>query len=433
MDSYLKTYEDDIYFFLPMTAQDTRDAFERVMRANKRSFSEDSDCFGDLFCDTLQNHVEYECNHSTFRELKRIYLGAFDLACYNDDYDGTVLDVETAHLFITSHKKTGLYILAVAVPDNHYIPTQLIDQMSTSHLAVKDPATGSYINVTDYATREFGLTPCGEAKCVICLSKEPDDQTELGYILAAETYVSEHIDYHIRPNRLEPLLQSRAYYDYYNSYVSDSVIAFVFKDYPEEIADRLENEASEIFIVEIVLFQNTAVLRTNRRVMDELSDTDGITNKDIEELYLEFGRTMQFWTPDVFKYPFAQLEANEVVESFKISQTLDEYYRNQQFLDRLIELRGNIAEVEADKQTNLILYILSCIEGASITLGAVSWIVRVTWSETLSDYWLRVVDNIAGFSWVIIFITGAILLKTLVFDRKTRQAKKRRLRKKKER
>ena len=449
MGSYFKSYEDDIYFFIPMTVKPDDDpkkkrkknydpnkaAFDLISKANLRKIVETSDeddddeeegeelSFGDMFCNVLQAHVEYECNHSTFRELKRIYLGEFDLACYDDDYDGTVLDIEKSYLFVTAHKKTGLYIVTVAVPNNHYIPTQLIDQMSTNHLAIKDEETGEYVLVAEYMEKRFGLIACGEAKCVICLSKEPEDRTELGYMLAAETYVSEHIDYHIRPNRIDALLQSRAYYDYYNSYISRSVIAFIFKDYSEDIEERVENEASEIFIVEIVLFQNSAVLRTNRRVMDELGDNDAITNEELEELYMEFGKTMQFWTPNVYKYPFAQLEANEVVESFGIAKTLEEYYRNQQFLDRLIELRGNIADEKSDKQTNLILYILSCIEGASITLGAVSWFVRVIGTSRLTPEWLQIVDNIAGFSWVLVFVTGAVLFK-LIFDRKLRKSKK---------
>ncbi|MBR7132233.1 MAG: hypothetical protein IKD04_01730 [Clostridia bacterium] len=381
MDSYLKTYEDDIFFFIPMTIADEGDK-KRKRNIEKEVFAKikadvekykasntDQNDYGDMYCEIVTEHVNYECNNPVFREVERLNLGKFTLACYDDDYDGTVLDTEQAHIIITTHQKTGLYIVTLAIHDNHYIPTQLIDQMSTDHLEILNEETGKYINVIEYMSEKYNLSLCGEAKCVVCLSKEPEDKTELGYLLSGETYVSEHIDYHIRDVRIKEMLRNRAIYDYYDSYISPSVIAFIFKEYSDDLEKRLERETSELFIVEIVLFQNTAVLRTNRRVVAELDESDGITNTEIEELYLEFGHTMRFWSADVFKYPFSQIEADEVINSFGIAQAREEYLRNQQFIDRLIELKGNIESERSNSRMNFILYVLAWIEGASILLS----------------------------------------------------------------
>ncbi len=423
MDSYSKTYDNDIFFFIPMTSELPKESAKAVSdMATAVSQIEDTDNFGEIYVDTLTDHVLYECNNPTFRELKRYYLGKYSLACYDDNYDGTVLDTEDSYLFATLHEKTGLYIFSIAIKDNHYIPTQLIDQMSTKHLDILDPETGLYTPIEEFTKDKFFLDPCGESKCVICLSKEPDDKNELGYMLAAETYVSEHITYRIRQHHLDQLMRNRACYDYYDSYISRSVIAFVFKEYSDDIEERMSNEASELFIVEIVLFQNTAVLRTNRKVMDEFDNDEDLTNEEIESLYEEFGRTMKFWSSDVFKYTFAQKEADEVIESFGISKTLDDYHRNQQFLDRMIELKGNISAEKSGSMMNSILFIISCFDGGSLTLAGVLWILNLFVDKNAKYY--PMLSGLLKIAWMFVFVGIALFLVFFISSRLQRHADK---------
>lgn len=436
MGSYSKTYEDDIYFFLPMTSARREETHAALVRDRlNRPFSKDEEredaTFGETYCDTLTNHCLYECNSPIFKQLSRIHLGSFELACYDDNYDGTVLDTEKVDLFVTAHYRTGIYVVTLVCVDNHYIPTQLIDQMSTDHLAIKDPESGEYVNVASYMGRRYFLSQCGEAKCVICMSNHPKDENELGYILAGETSVSEHIDYKILPHRLEPLLECRAYYDYYDSYISRSVVAFIFKEYPDDIAERLETEASELFIVEIVLFQNTAVTRTNNRVIEELDENDGITNTEIEELYVEFGRTMKFWSSNVFKYTFAQKEADSLIEAFEINKTLDEYYRNQDFLDRMVELKSNIADQRSDEQMNVLLFVLSCFEGCSISLAAILCILGWLMPSSAPHY--SFVEGFTSVLWVVIFFSSALLFFLTISGKIVPKRKKRPKKEKKKR
>ena len=257
------------------------------------------------------------------------------------------------------------------------------------------------------------------------MSNPPEDKNELGYLLAGETYVSEHIDYRILPHRIDALLQNHACYDYYDSYISRSVIAFIFKDYPEDILERLETEASEIFIVEIVMFQNTAVMRTNTRVIEELGDNDGITNSEIEELYIEFGQTMKFWSSNIFKYTFAQKEADEIIAAFEIQKTLDEYHRNQEFLDRLVELKSNIADQKSDAQMNVLLFVLSCFEGCSISLAGILCIFGWLIPSTAPHF--SFIEDLLSVLWVTFFFSSAILLFFLFSGKLVRKKKAKRV------
>lgn len=419
MDSYFKTYEDDLYFFIPMTSRHVDGTFSKIeayhnqVEARLKAENRLENSFGKIFCEALNEHVRYECNSKNLSpdNLCRFYLGEFRLPCYDDNYnEGEVFDVETAHIFITAHRKTGLHIITVAIPNNHYIPTQLIDQMSSGHLDIYDGDSDVIKPVAKLIGDMFNLTVCGDPKFVICLSNEPKDITELGYMLSGETYVSEHIDYHILPEHIEKLLvKNHASYDYYKSFISKSGIAFILKDFSEDLRERIwDVEASVLFVVGFVLLQNTAVLRTNRNVVAQLESSDEISYEDIEKLYMEFGKTMKFWNSDIYKYPFSQREADEVIEAFGISETIEEYHRNQQYLDRLIDLKISMAERESDTMMNYILYALSCFEASSISLSALIWLLK-TFADTSASYY-PTLEIAARVGWVFLFFGSALSL-----------------------
>ncbi len=383
-----KSYKNDIYFFIPFTAEISKshnaDSIYNALIKNsienpqaQSEFSNESPTedlsklhFGDLYRICLNRHVDYECNKDHFKdnEIDRIYLGEFELGCFDDDYDDINLHKGLmVHLFVTAHRETDIYLVTLAVINNQYDASQLIDQMSTDNLKIFNK--GELVSVTDYFGANYSLEPCGESKCVICLDKMPDTPSELPYILSGEANNSQHINYRIKDELQQDLLKPRAVYNYYDSYISKSVIALIFKSFSDDIAARISNEASELFIAEIVLFQNTAVLRTNKKVTEMLRNAESFDENHIKDLYIEFGKTVHFWNTDIFKYPFSQREADAVIESFGIEKTLEEYRTNHKLLDRLIELQNSMEAQKADKKMNNILFFLSFIEAGSVVLA----------------------------------------------------------------
>ena len=86
MDSYFKSYEDDIFFFLPTTSVSKEKTREALLRDRRnRPYDKDGEkedaTFGEVYCDTLTSHCVYECNSPIFKQLARIHLGTFELAC----------------------------------------------------------------------------------------------------------------------------------------------------------------------------------------------------------------------------------------------------------------------------------------------------------------------------------------------------------------
>ena len=79
MGSYSKTYEDDIFFFLPTTSSVNEATREALMRDRcNRPYDKDGEnedaTFGETYCDTLTNHCIYECNSPVFKQLARLHL-----------------------------------------------------------------------------------------------------------------------------------------------------------------------------------------------------------------------------------------------------------------------------------------------------------------------------------------------------------------------
>lgn len=421
--SYKKSYKDDLYFYIPMSSRMVSGTYNEIKRKSAEAvqkYCTNENHFGKIYVDAINEHIAYECNSHTLglKGLEHFYLGEYEFACYNDHYvnlEKKAVTTEICHIFISVHNKTGLHIITVAIPDNEYLPTQLIDQMSADHLNILDNDTGEYVAIKDYFGKMFNLKICGDPKFVMCLSNMPENPIELAYALAGETYNSEHIDYHILQKHIDELIGcNHSSYDYYRSYISHSGIAFILNDYSADIVKRVEKyEASVLFVVEFVLLQNTALLRTNRHVIRALEESDKITNEDIEKLYIEFGKTMKFWNSDIYKYPYTQREADKVIEAFGISKTMEEYHRNQQYLDRLIELKSKMDEKASADTTNGILYVLSAVEGSAVTLGALLWLIKNLIDKSTAFYDL--IEQITRIAWPILFIFVLLLFSSKWF------------------
>ncbi len=368
---YRKTYKNDLFFFIPyaMNKMDQELDAEKITELVGEA--------GRAYIEAIEENAVYECTNHVVNQMRRICLGSYKFACMNDDYDGTVLAYEDAEFVLTVHENSGLGVLCIIIPDNKFSTTQLEDQMSSRHLEVLDERTGKNININELMREKFGMENCGDAKCLVCMSNEPENPEEMAYILAAEAFNSSHIDYRI-VNRdvLDWKDHNIAKYDYYDAYLSDCAIAFVMKDYPEDFAERLGIEATYLFVVELTVFQHSAVTRTNMRIVEELDCPHGTDLDFVQELYDEFGRTIRFWEWDNFKYPMAQCEADEIIKAFDTRKIMSTYNRNQAYLERLIELRNARSNERENRMLNATVLVLTFLQITTVITGAVHWLIN---------------------------------------------------------
>lgn len=376
----------------------------------------------------LKDCIEYECDNNVAKSLRILYLGCYDFLHTTDQYpahesydpvnakqdiaDSKIINRmysfseeeleigwSQGYVFLTLHPLTHMYILCVFFPNYKYSSTQLLDQLSNNYIKIIDPTVEyniyksarryRYIRLYDFLWENFRLHRCGQEKALLCMSNKPDTdlyKTEFLNILNAEVYNSTKVDYHIdSTSSREQAEFDHSKYDYYESYMSNKVIAYIPNDYGN-INDRIDSVATISFIVELVMFQNTAMARMNKKVTKALTSNDDISMEEILDLNQEYGRTIPFWEPNNFVYLGAQAEANEVKVAFSNEEMKSTYNEFQEFLEHLVDLKSSERENKNSMVLNIVATILAIIQVEGFIEGALISFYQATGIGIHGDY-----------------------------------------------
>ncbi|MBR6380541.1 MAG: hypothetical protein IKS07_02535 [Lachnospiraceae bacterium] len=238
-----------------------------------------------------------------------------------------------------------------------------------------------YAHIDDYLEAAYGLVSAGTGKALTCMTGEPKPQPgedyveyegkrttrEMMNILSGETYFSLFQNFRILNDDLKRLATTnRSMYDYYISYMSERTIAFVLtekvlgdqtpdSDFCEEYGieegtpeymtlTKIGLSATMLFIMELVMFQNTALAKMTTRVSRALTQAGNVPWEYIDHLYQEYGKTIRFWKKDNFKYYGTACEAREIREAFNNDDIKAIYNEQQEYLQKIVDL--NAAEIE---------------------------------------------------------------------------------------
>ncbi len=354
-----------------------------------------------VFLDDIDNCIKYELDNAVVNDLENIYLDKFSLLITSDDYpvmddkwDGNkeyltyteyedkkkgkirkldnteylgtdedseiIIGEEEVHLFLTAHKNTRMYVLTMFIPNCSFSTSQIEDQMSYGYLKIRNKDNpNKFIRIEDYLRAKYGLISCGKGKCLVCMSERPKikegKSDEFLNIMSAEVYNSMHQDFHISGEKVkEWATKSYAQYDYYDVYLSDTVVAYIpTKEfgYDSNIKRRIDLMATYAFIVELTMLQNTALARTNYKVSNALCNDGKISNTEILNLYEEFGKTVHFWEKHNYKYSGTQLEAECIMSAFGNEELKAAYTEYQDYLGKIVELQ--VSE-ESNRNSNIL-------------------------------------------------------------------------------
>ncbi len=394
-DLYFKSYQDDLYLFLPMAEHS---ANLRVSRFVKEQKKREGDPLTALLMEQLQNYLSYECSNAVVRDMDLIDLGCFDFLHTTDDYpletfgdkDGATVEpgqkyrwVTNAekqsddpeeeqeivigdvrgHVVLTAHRKTHLFVLTIMFHSYPYSTTQMMDQMSYGYLKIRDPENPKqYVPFYEYLLQNFGLHACGPAKCLDYMSAKPVDEREFQDILAAEAFNNMSTEYDIDSDELREMCQTnRAQFSDYEAYLSSRSIAYVKNDFAEKVEDRICDVADYLFIVILVLFQNTALEKVNTKVTDLLENEGEVSFRIKLEIDQEYGKTIRFWEKQNFKYLASQQESTVIREAFLNDELKQEYAEHQDFLNQIVDVKAAISESRTGLIINVVAIILAVI------------------------------------------------------------------------
>lgn len=379
-DLYFKSYRDDIYLLLPLADNVKNHRMDALFASGNKKEIPD---IPKALLEGLEDCLNYEMSNAVLEELDTVYLGEFDFLHTTDDYlpegEEIVVGEEKIYALLTAHRPTHMYVLTLLLPDSPFSATQVQDQLSYGYLKIKNPdresisGKGNYINIYEYIRLKYGLLKCGEGKSLLCMSKKPNDPREFQNILSGEVYNSMHIDYHIQSKEIEEMCETNhAQYDYYEVYLSDVVIAFILKEFSEDVLERIALTATYAFIAELVMFQNTSLAKTNIKITNALANDGDISHEQIHELYREFGKTVRFWEIRNFKYNGTQAEAACITKAFSNEELKQTYYEHQEFLEHIVELKTAQTEAVNGTILNIVATVLAFIQIQSFAVDLLS-------------------------------------------------------------
>lgn len=400
---YKKTFDSDLYIMIPFQA----DNMLNLEQLNQNQ----TDPIVKEYLNSMKENSEYECNNKVVEQIQRVFIGKKDLVCFNYNYDGTVLAKESVYLFLTFHTQTGLYLLTIIDLNNKFSPTQIEDQVTTNQLFVYDDE--QCIHIDDYMKQEFTLTRCGDTKMLLSLSNKPKDAMEFQCMIASETYkpfLDSNQYYQLNSNEIkEASCNNFSQYEFYELYAYKSVVIYVLHTFGSDDILNVQDEIPILFIMEMILFQNASVSRTNNKIVSQLTSNDTVSLYFIENLYREFGKTICFWNENVFKYPTVQNIANQINNAFGTKQIIDEYYKNQNHLEHIVNLRDIQISNRESKILNIIVLCLTIVQVIPVVIEFLNWLFHLQ------------IPNIHYFYLLDLIILLVILVLVIIHNKKNKR------------
>ncbi len=362
-NDYKKTYKSDMYIMVPYYAM-------RPINIK----DQEKDDLATEFIKSLDDNATYECNNNVTENIKRVFLGKNNLACLDDEYDGNVKDKEEIYLFLTSHNPTGIHILTLMNLSNEYSPTQIQDQVTTNNLFIYDN-NDNLVPLDEYMKVNYNLKRCGNAKVLLSISNMPKNSLEFEYMIASESFNSKRVDYKLDSKEFKEICHNNlAQYDFYELYASRDAVIYVLHTFDDNLMTNIMDEAPILFIMELIMFQSASILRTNNKIVEQLSKSGSVNISFIESLYREFGKTIKFWSKDVFKYEAVQNLSSTIHKAFETEKILDDYYTNQKFLEHIVNLRDVQDSNRESKILNGIVLLLTIMQVLPIAISFFNWL-----------------------------------------------------------
>lgn len=373
--AHFATYRSDLWLLLPLAEHEANLRVDNLLEDRARGVpaepaTADDRALAEHVISELVEYLSYECSNEVVRDLELAHLGSFDFLHTTDDYpardagEEIVMGTARGHAVLVCHRRTHMFVLAVLLSAYPFSVTQMEDQVSYDYLKIRSPeGPDRFVSLYDYLLETFGLHRCGRAKCALFLSERPDNDRELQDMLAAETYDNYGREYRIDSTEVRAMsLDNRAQFDDYELYLSSRAVVYVAKSFCELPMDRVSDFANYLFIVVLVLFQNTALEKVNTRVTRVLEANHDISPKAKLAIDREYGRTVRFWETQNFKYLSSQIEATCLREAFLNQELHDVYTEHQEYLEHLVSVKSAIVEGRTGMVINVAAVILAIIQ-----------------------------------------------------------------------
>ncbi|QIB66910.1 hypothetical protein [Kineobactrum salinum] len=352
----------NIYIHLPCHVADAGSA--KVLKARE---AEPQHGLPATFMAEMDARLASEISNQMKKDLSRACIGEFQFVCHDqEETPDSEQIVRPGVAFVAIHQHTGLAVVTIVFHGIELPASQLLDQVSKEEiLYCRSSGASAPGNFEVLLAEEYGLIKTGTSRACLSATREHKPRDDVArYYLAGETYRSQNMGAALKPGAfLDQIGQDVGQYDSSEIYVGkNNILRIDTRANNGAEVPAVFSDAALLFIIELILFQDAAVSRTNTRVVQKIGHEERVPMKFLEDCSNEFGRTMAFWNIRVFRFITAQTLADIIAARFETRADLAAYRENQRFLEHKINIRYALASEAENRVLNTIAVLLFVFE-----------------------------------------------------------------------
>lgn len=365
--------EADSYIMIPFHYEGT-ELFARLTSFDTLRNTEESTHYNKMLIHGIAKLHNAEVSKEMNFGIVRYDFGILRLLVMPDGGDREEGQVEIeARAIISLQETVKIGVLTFALEDMDCDITYLFDQVSRNELLVIEGQ--EKINLQIYLMDKFGIVKCGNARTLMHMSERPEIEY-FKYLLSNEVYQSDItknaclISHEIEAAAMTNIAQ----FDFSEIYAYDTCVLQIDKLFDSDYEPRIYKAALTLFLMELMQFREAAVNRVNNRVSAELQDRKNFSVKKIQEINLEFSKSIKFWNLNVFIYPATQKIANRIADAFELDALMEVYKDQKTFLEHLIMTHSIISSEKETKILNYTVLLLTLSQVIPIYFGLYKFI-----------------------------------------------------------
>jgi|GEM_PF-3102048 len=306
---------------------------------NALKFPENPEDATSNFTKMMHETTNYELVNRFCKHIERYKVADVTFQIRSDDLTNPkTLGTVKAECMLSVIKSISLVNVTFRIDAYQENATVLLDQISREDLQVI--IENKTLSLSEYLSKTYNIIKNGEAKITMTQNERASLQDRM-YYLAAESNCSEAINAQITSRKLKRQAQQNlAVYDFSEIYMSENVIYQVYQNYDKDEDEKLYYESLLVFIVELLVFQISAINRTNLEVEKVLKTQKDVSIKKVNVLLSQFAKTMGLWENKLFRYPNTQNIYDNMRSRFQLANIRDNFRHNHQHLNDIVHVRN---------------------------------------------------------------------------------------------
>ena len=340
----------------------------------------------------LQSQIEHvnsqEIDSDFLKECRRYALGEIFVYDKNNYKQKAVLTM-------MKHKVTNLCVLDIFVPAITISANKMLERFCAGRLKVN--YFDIDMNLNELCSK-LNITKFGKRRSMVFSYDNLSEEKLLNILVNEENPMGKIVGTHFK----NVISDNIAQYDTAKVYVSSVTMIELMKDTENDLFERINSQAIELFFVEMLLLQDAAVSKLYDKVLNEIEEERKNPirknqGKVLRELVKEASFAINFTDYNQFYFPTVRVSALKVAKAFGIDEIEEKYERSKKILEQMIKDNSIDIAAKENKIKNSLLIIITILSGIKTIYEAFSNITHYKY------------ENIAYYISVAIMFIGIIV------------------------